>query len=295
LGRSPYWVTFSGGEPFLRDDFFGIVNDFCRLCHPKIVNIPTNGSLPELVCDSVEKLAAAHQDINFIVNVSIDSIGDAQDRIRGSRGAYRNAVETLNLLKELKAPNLVVGIGTVISSSNVKDFSRDREEIIKLKADSAVAEIAEEREELGNKGTGITPDAERYKAAADILISEIDAGKKKGLAGVAQAFRKEYYSYVYEILKGGPGLKCYAGWASVQIMPDGEVWACCIKGDRMGNVRDFGFDFKKLWHSPLADQVRCSIKQRGCACPLANAAYTNMMLDLKTSIRVGSRLLLRGK
>jgi MoaA/NifB/PqqE/SkfB family radical SAM enzyme len=293
LGNSPFWVTFSGGEPFLRDDFPGIVDDFCRFCRPRVVNIPTNGSLPQLVSDSLKKLTSDHRDISFIVNVSIDSTGDRQDLIRGSRDAYHKATKTLRVLKELKASNLTAGIGTVISNSNLRDFARDREEILKLGADSAVAEIAEEREELANRDGDITPDAESYKKAADILIAEIDKERKKELAGVAQVFRKNYYSYVYRVLKGGPGLKCYAGWASVQIMPDGEVWACCIRGDRMGNVRDFGLDFKKLWRSPQAERARSEIKQRGCACPLANAAYTNMMFDLKTSLKVMSRMLFR--
>jgi len=292
LGRSPYWVTFSGGEPFLRDDFEEIANSFCRTCRPRMVNIPTNGSLPHTARDAVQKLAREHRDVNFIVNVSIDSIVHQQDQIRGSRGAYEKAVETLKELRQLNLPNLTVGIGTVISSQNIDSFAADRKILSTLDADSLVAEIAEERVELKNQNSSITPTPEQYKSAAKVLISEMARSKKKGAAGLVQAFRKQYYHYVSRVLSGAAGLKCYAGTASVQIMPDGKVWACCIKGDEMGSLKDFDYNFRKLWRSPKADAVRKSVKDRACACPLANAAYTNMMLDIGTSLRVLRDLLL---
>ncbi|MDO9069647.1 MAG: SPASM domain-containing protein, partial [Deltaproteobacteria bacterium] len=174
---------------------------------------------------------------------------------------------------------------------NMDSFAADRKTLLSLKSDSLVAEIAEERTELKNQNSSITPTPEQYKSAADVLISETFENRKRGAAGLVQAFRKQYYQYVYNILTGSPGLKCYAGTASVQILPDGKVWACCIKGDEMGSLRDLGYDFKKLWLSPQADAVRRLIKDRACACPLANAAYTNMMLDLRTSMRVFRDLL----
>ena len=286
LGRSPYWVTFSGGEPFLRDELETIVTLFCRTCRPKIVNIPTNGSLPDRIRDVVKRLAYEHKGIRFIINVSMDSTGQKQDQIRGSSGAFARAVETVKLLKETTLPNLTVGIGTVISSQNIDSFAADRNTLLSLNADSLVAEIAEERVELNNQNSSLSPTPEQYKGAAGVLIAEMAQNKKKGTAGLAQAFRKQYYQYVYSILTGIPGLDCYAGVASVQIMPDGKVWACCIKGDEMGALKDFDYNFRKLWRSPKAAAVRKLIKDRACACPLANAAYTNMMLDFKTSLRV---------
>jgi len=286
LGRSPYWATFSGGEPFLRDDLETIVDLFCRTCRPKIVNIPTNGSLPDRIQEVVKRLGQEHKGIRFIVNVSIDSVGPKQDLIRGSAGAYARAVETIKYLKEVNLPNLTVGIGTVISYQNTESFASDRKTLLSLNADSLVAEIAEERVELKNQNSAITPTLEQYQSAVDVLISEMAENRKRGAAGMVQAFRKYYYRYVYNILAGSPGLKCYAGTASVHIMPDGKVWACCIKGDEMGSLKDFDHNFRKLWRSSKADAVRELIENRACACPLANAAYTNMMLDLGTSMRV---------
>jgi MoaA/NifB/PqqE/SkfB family radical SAM enzyme len=266
---------------------------FCRICRPKIVNMPTNGSLPARIQEVVKRLSREHKGIRFIINVSIDSVGPKQDMIRGSAGAYARAVETIKLLKEANLPNLTVGIGTVISLQNTDSFAADRKTLLSLNADSLVAEIAEERTELKNQNSSISPTPDQYKSAADVIVSETAENRKNGAAGLVQAFRKHYYRYVYHILSGAPGLKCYAGTASVQIMPDGRVWACCIKGDEMGSLKDFDHDFRELWRSPKADAVRRLIKERSCSCPLANAAYTNMMLDFGTSFRVLRDLLFR--
>jgi molybdenum cofactor biosynthesis enzyme MoaA len=42
LGSSPYWITVSGGEPFLRRDLVDLVRTIDEYNKPKIINIPTN-------------------------------------------------------------------------------------------------------------------------------------------------------------------------------------------------------------------------------------------------------------
>lgn len=286
MGRSAYWITFSGGEPFLRDDFKDIVELCCGLCRPKLVNIPTNGSMPERTSAVVKELANSYPRVNFIVNVSLDSTGEEQNSIRGSGNAWRNAVTTIEALKKARPANLLIGIGTVISKSNLEGFIERRKELANLGAGSMVAEVAEKRAELLNRDLDITPSPGEYKPIADHLIKEIDSDRKRGWAAIAQSFRRQYYQYVYQVLKGQGGLPCYAGFASVQIMPDGAVWGCCIRGDGMGRLSDHGYNFKKLWHATQARQARKMIKARKCACPLANASYTNMIFDLRTSLKV---------
>jgi MoaA/NifB/PqqE/SkfB family radical SAM enzyme len=286
LGRAPYWATFSGGEPFLREDLAPIVDDFCRLCRPRLVNLPTNGSLPERVAETARHLARSHPGTDFMVNVSIDGVEGEQDRIRGHRGAWQNAVSTVDLLKRERPGNLLVGIGTVISKENLRQFSLVRARLAELGADSLVAEVAEARVELNNQGLAITPSPEEYKQAADILIKEMDRPSGGSWPALARAFRHQYYRQVYRTLGGQSSPDCYAGVASVQMMPDGQVWACCMEGDVMGRLSDFGWDFRKLWRSRQASLVRRAIKDRRCSCPLANVAYTNMALNLGQSLKV---------
>jgi len=112
-------------------------------------------------------------------------------------------------------------------------------------------------------------------------------GSRSGFAKIAQAFRFEYYALVKKFLaRNEQIIPCYAGISSAQISPDGEVWPCCVRADSMGNLRDYNYDFIAVWNSPEAAKIRSSIKNRECACPLANASYTNMLVHPASLFRV---------
>ena len=115
-----------------------------------------------------------------------------------------------------------------------------------------------------------------------------------GLARIARAFRLRYYELVKQTLaRREQVLPCYAGVASAQIAPDGDVWACCVRAEPLGNLRDVDYDFAKIWRGAKADAMRRSIKNKECCCPLANAGYTNMLMHAPTLWRVGLNLLAR--
>jgi hypothetical protein len=86
-------------------------------------------------------------------------------------------------------------------------------------------------------------------------------------------------------------IPCYSGFASAQIAPDGDVWMCCIKAETIGNLRDVGYDFGKIWFSERAKELRQTIKSEKCCCPLANASYTNMLHNIGSLSRVAWNLI----
>jgi MoaA/NifB/PqqE/SkfB family radical SAM enzyme len=191
--------------------------------------------------------------------------------------------ETVNLKKDY--PNLVVGIHTVISSWNVHQIPKIYETVMReFNPDQYITEMAEERNEMENQGKGIIPSPEGLEAALDFLICRVNEGLKsgrwKGLAKVTESFRARYYRLVKEYYKTKrQQIKSYAGFASAQISPVGEVWECAVYASCMGNLRDYDYDFKKLWRSKEAEKVREKVKG-GHPCPLANENYTNMLLNI---------------
>src|SRR5271157_869045 len=58
LKKSPYWVTISSGEPFLRNDTVDIIKSLYTRCAPKVINIPTNGILYKTIPEKVEEILA---------------------------------------------------------------------------------------------------------------------------------------------------------------------------------------------------------------------------------------------
>ncbi len=294
IGRAPYWFTMSGGEPFLRRDIVGICKSAYENCRPKIINIPTNGILYDVIPEKVEMIAESAPDAEIIVNLSMDEVGERHDSIRNVKDNYQKVVKTFEKLRELNCKNLTLGIHTVISKYNVCDFQRIYQGLNQLKPDSYITEIAEERNELGTVGTGISPSLEEYSRAVDFLSKKIGEQKFSGISEVTQAFRVQYYELVKKVLaERRQIIPCYAGFASAQISPDGDVWACCIKAESMGNLRNMDYDFKKIWFSEKAWEVREKIEKGMCFCPLANASYTNMLFSYRTVMKVARKILER--
>src|SRR3954451_23779629 len=204
LGDAPYWFTFSGGEPTLREDLPAMVESAYRNCRPGIINIPTNGIQDRVIPGRIEQVLSAAPKSEVIINLSLDAVGEKHDDIRGVKNNWPRAMSTYRQLKELQRDysNLTLGIHTVISSYSVGSFAELCQFVQReLKPDSFITEIAEERVELDTVGLGITPTAEMYTVAIDTLLESLREKRLTGLAGVTQAFRREYYELVKRTLR----------------------------------------------------------------------------------------------
>jgi MoaA/NifB/PqqE/SkfB family radical SAM enzyme len=287
-----YWFTLSGGEPFLRNDIVEICRSVHDNCKPSIINIPTNGLLCEVIPERVKEILEVCQNSQIVVNVSMDGVKEQHNAIRGIKGNFEKTMKTYEALRSLKNKNFELGIHTVISAFNVNDIPKIYEELKELKPDSYITEIAEERVELDTVGANITPSLEEYAKAVDYLSEAVKREKWTGTSKLTQSFRLEYYKLVKQTLKEKRQMiPCYGGFASAQLAPDGDLWTCCIRAEPLGNLRDVDYDFKKIWFGKKANQLRMSIKDGNCYCPLANASYTNMLCNFKTLAKVGWRWL----
>ena len=287
IGKSPFWITFSGGEPFLRNDIYDIAFQLINICKPKILNIPTNGIKTNFIIDTVKKMAEISPKTHFVINISLDSYGQEHDEIRQVPGNYKKAIATFNELKSLGIKNLSVGIHTVISKFNVANFQNIYQKLNELQPDSYITEIAENRIELDTMNEKITPTLLEYKKAIDYLMHNMKYSSSKKVGLLTKAVRLEYYKIVKKVLiEKKQIIPCFAGTASVQIAPDGNVWNCCIRAKSIGNLRDCEYNFKKIWSSNLASKDRKYIKAKKCYCPLANVSYTNILFDYISLLKI---------
>lgn len=285
-----YWFTMSGGEPFLRSDLVEICQSVHDNCRPGIINIPTNGLLYNTIPSRVEEILEACPNSELVVNLSIDGIGAQHGEIRGVKGNFEKAMRTYKALRSVDNENFELGIHTVISVFNVHDMPEIYEQLMRLEPDSYITEIAEERVELGTVGEKITPSLRDYSKTIDYLSEKIKKQNFEGVSKLTQAFRLEYYQLVKKTLKEKRQIiPCYAGFASAQIAPEGDVWPCCIKAESIGNLRDVDYDFRKIWFSEKAERLRKFIKTGECYCPMANVSYTSMLCNVKTMLKIGWR------
>jgi MoaA/NifB/PqqE/SkfB family radical SAM enzyme len=290
IGRTPYWFTFSGGEPTLRKDLPAMVGAAYRHCRPGIINIPTNGIQDKIIPGRVEQVLQAAPGSDVIINLSLDGVGEKHDQVRGVKGNFERAMRTYAGLKALKEryKNFTLGVHTVISNFNIDEFDNIHKFVREdLKPDQFISEIAEERVELDTVGMGITPPYEKYKPVIERLQEDIRAEHAQGVARITQAFRDRYYDTVKRTLvEKRQIIPCMAGIASAQIAPNGDVWTCCIRAESVGNLREHNYDFTAAWTTAKANEMRRSIKAGECYCPLANASYTNMLCHVPTMTSV---------
>ena len=114
VSKSCYYFTISGGEPLLRKDIFEILS-FAKQQIP-YVHLVTNGYLVNE--DIAKKLAKTKIDE---VSISIDGLEKTHDNIRGVKGAYKNAVNAIILLKKF-APDIKIVVNTIIVKDNVQEL-----------------------------------------------------------------------------------------------------------------------------------------------------------------------------
>ena len=293
-----YFFNMSGGEPFMRNDLPKIVALACKYLKPRVIHTPTNAILSDKIVENTEKIIRIVRKydptVPFTVKPSIDGVGDLHDEIRGVKGNFQCLLKTIDGLKKLeeKYDNFHLELGTVISNFNIDHLNEIEDFVHSLGVESYRNEVAECRTEFFNLEDEITPPADVYQRLIKDFARKVEEniGKKKKLARTTEAMRVVYYDIAGQILEEKRQvIPCYAGISNVHINYDGGVWPCCVLGyeKEMGNLRDYNYDFQKLWKSKQAEVVRKYIKRKNCACPLANQAYSNELLHFSTLVRAG--------
>ena len=293
-----YFFNISGGEPFLRKDIVDIVRVGCEQLNPTVVHIPTNALSPQRIAALAEEILVGMREwspgTKLTLKPSFDGVEEFHDWVRGIPGNYAKLIETLELLRELRGryDHLRVGVGTVISTMNIDHLPEIIAESERFGVDSYISEVAEERQEMRNVSSGITPSHEQYGAAIqrfrDMTFDRLKDAH--GLELLTQGMRHFYYELTRRWLRDQKQvIPCYAGVSNAHISPYGDLWPCAIlAGSKsLGNLKDVDYDFYRLWHSSRADEVRAGIKAGECDCPLANQAYANMLLSPKALFNVG--------
>lgn len=107
-------IGLYGGEPLLREDIGEIIKKAKNIIKESTVSVVTNGLLLK---DKAEELFNAGIDV---VGISLDGIGEVNDKIRGISGHYQKVIEGIKELKKIDIKNKVkINIGTTLLSQNI--------------------------------------------------------------------------------------------------------------------------------------------------------------------------------
>lgn len=282
------YFSLTGGEVLLRKDIAQIISIFYKNNNIETAVIPTNCLLPEYIKTKVEEILKVYPKKVFMV-LSLDGIGEVHDSIRGTKGNFDKFLETYKLLDEIrkKNPRLGIGVNTVISNAN-KDSYEDIFNYVKnnLKVESHNFELMRG----SPRDKEFSPPSEEWyeknkKKMQEMLNSYEYYSNIGPLRKAIKAMKMYYHDLALEIIKEKrQTVPCYAGRLSAVITANGDVYPCELY-KKIGNLKSFGFDFRKLWFSEKADEIRKDIKNRKCHCYHQCFQIMNIIFNPKLAIK----------
>jgi radical SAM protein with 4Fe4S-binding SPASM domain len=248
------YLTFSGGEPFLRKDFYEILS--CARSLDFAVSTITNGLL--LQNGWSEKLA----DLGVMdVGVSFHAAEEeVHDILAGHAGSFKKALNTVKLL-------VAAGVKVVIKHSVSRMNFGEYKKLQKLAESEGCA----------------------FECDSIILPSNVDEVSQYSL-GLNQhhTFLKDMDMRpgMFCVKKGDTSiLHCDAGRSLCGISPRGEVFPCIILPITLGNLNTTSF--KEIWNGETVRQFRFQEENLSDACNECSINYIcsrcNAVAYLETS------------
>jgi MoaA/NifB/PqqE/SkfB family radical SAM enzyme len=285
------WFSLTGGEPFLREDLDQVVRIFQRN-HPQFLTIPTNGLNPRRIEDLTRKMLAFHRN-SLVIAVSLDGVGARHDKIRGVKGNFEKCLETFRRLKALQSQhkNLHLGVNTTVTNLNQDQIEEIAGFVKKnLPVESHTFELVR----------GCTRDARvtspgldayaRYKEVFKRIMRSYSYYKLNPLSRFLRAAKLYYHDLSYEIMaRRIQVIPCYGGKLSAVVDVRGTVYPCELYKP-LGALKNFNFDFRKLWFSQPAEAVRREIQDGACHCAHSCFQFVNVLFNPRLYPRLLSYL-----
>ena len=291
LGGNLGVLILAGGEPFTRKDLPEIVRAFYINNNLESVYITSNGQIQKRILPGVTRMLQECPSLNVTVALGIDGFKDQHDKIRQKQGSWDIVIDTARQLQAMKwkYPRLDVQTCTCFMNSN-QDTIFEWYDFLKyqLKPDKVnfnyIRPPAADPKEL-------EIDPSRYARLAAMIAEDSRRGAiKNHYAGDTGFFKAALDVYMHGLIAKTQEtqmaqLTCYAGTAGGVIYDEGTV-SSCENLEPVGNLRDYDWNFQKLWFSP-AMQERRKKAADGCFCTHeSNCYYPSLPFNPKHLIQI---------
>ncbi len=237
-------IALTGGEPFLRNDVFEIIEKIMEF--PMGLRINTNATL--LTEDLVRQLSAMPR-LPFIgVSVSVDGAqSESHDWLRGD-GTFEKTIRGLELLANY---GIIFKLFTVVTKHNRHEL----EDILQLAKQLGAREIEIGLVIMSGRAPCYVEELHLSDEETKATLADVEKLAKKyprfvvgsclQMAERLRAFRRNVDIYYP---RSGKMMSCGAGVALCTIRPDGTVVPCDMSLDfKAGNIRED--DFWQIWQS----------------------------------------------
>ena len=291
LGSNLGVLILAGGEPFTRNDLPEIARAFWVNNKLGSLYITSNGQIRKRIIPDVTKILQECPQLNVTMALGIDGPKEQHDKIRQQPGSWDIVIDTVRQLQAMKKeyPRLDVQTCTCFMNSN-QDVMFEWYDFLKqeLKPDKVnfnyIRPPAPDPKEL-----------EIDRASYARLAHRIEEDSRQGAiknhyAGDTGFFRAAIDIYMHGLIAKTEEtqiaqLRCYAGTAGGVIYDEGTVSSCELL-EPVGNLRDYDWNFRKLWFSPAMQARRRKVAD-GCFCTHeSNCYYPSLPFNPKHLIQI---------
>lgn len=276
-------VIFSGGEPFLRPDLKEIINAFNIYSGTRHISIPTNCFVYNI--DKIlEDILKNNNNVLFRLLVGIDGVGIDHDKIRGVPGGFDLLLDNINRLRYLrqKYNNIQIIIITVFMKDNQLKIKSIADFVDQLKVD--IHKLVFIR--------GQIPEPEQKDVSQIKFAEAVDIIERRNINGFRS---RSIYTKIFTAVnlysrklicdtlnENKMILPCLAGRKLIVLSETGDIFPCELLKIKMGNVREFNYDIKKIVRSPEARRSTAYIKENRCFCTTECNMVTNIIYNWRT-------------
>src|SRR3989344_1934696 len=273
-------LNISGGEPFIRQDFAEVIKTYYRNTPVKEVSIPTNATFTEKMKKDCTDILKYCKGMELNIVVSLDGIEKIHDEIRQVKDCFKTAKKSFEMLKELQTqyPQLQVSVVSTLTSLNqdtVEQFHKEIKE--EWQPDIfGMNLIRGEAKTMDLFGVSL----ENYKKFFALQSKSRKSGAKSRIRDYLNKLRTGTNIQMVEQKK--MVVPCTAGTLLGVMYEKGDVYPCELLNKRpLGNIREYNYDFEKLWAN-AANQAACKfIKDTKCYC--THECFQRFNIDRKST------------
>lgn len=246
-------ITITGGEPFVRKDFFNLLEVFAANNMHFSFSILTNGTLiNEEIAERLKLLDPSY------VQISIEGTKKTHDLIRGV-GSYEKA---LNAMKCLVKEKISVLASFTSHKFNYKEFS----DVVSVCKKIGVNRVWSDRIIPCGSGEGMSSmmlSPTETKEFFLIMKKEAVLASKEPLCKTEVAMHR-----ALQFLCGGVGYTCQAGKTLITLDSNGDLYPCRRMPIKIGNILEDNFiNVYSGSHEivrKLRDDSNCAISCKSC-------------------------------